>query len=45
LSGQFTEIGRVVAGLDVLDEIARAMPRDPTAPKPDVLESVVITEK
>lgn len=45
LNGQFTEIGRVVKGLDVLDEIVRAMPRDPTAPKPDVLESVAITEQ
>lgn len=45
LDGQFTEIGHVVKGLDVLDKIARAMPRDPTAPTPDVLESVAITEK
>ncbi len=45
LDGQFTQIGRVIEGMDVLDKLARAMPRDPTAPKPDVLQSVEITEK
>lgn len=45
LNGQFTEIGRVVEGLDVLDKVARTIPRDPTAPVPDVLESIQITEK
>ncbi len=45
LAGQFTQIGRVVEGLDVLDKLARAMPRDPTAPKPDVLQSVQIVKK
>jgi cyclophilin family peptidyl-prolyl cis-trans isomerase/protein-disulfide isomerase len=45
LSGQFTQVGRVVAGMDVLDKLARAMPRDPTAPQPDVLQSIQIVEK
>jgi cyclophilin family peptidyl-prolyl cis-trans isomerase/protein-disulfide isomerase len=45
LDGQFTQIGRVVEGMDVLDKLARAMPRDPTAPQPDVLESIQIVEK
>jgi len=45
LDGQFTQIGRVVSGMDVLDKLARAMPRDPTAPKPDVLQSVEVIEK
>ena len=45
LNGQFTEIGRVVEGMEILDGLARVMPRDPTAPQPDALESVTITEK
>ena len=45
LDGQFTQIGRVVEGMDVLGKLARAMPRDPTAPQPDVLESIQIVEK
>jgi cyclophilin family peptidyl-prolyl cis-trans isomerase/protein-disulfide isomerase len=45
LNGQFAQIGRVVKGLDVLDKLARAMPRDPTSPTPDVLESIKIVEK
>ena len=45
LSGQFTQIGRVLQGMDVLDKLARAVPRDPTAPKPDMLQSVQIIEK
>ena len=45
LAGQFSQIGRVVEGMDVLDMLARAMPRDPTAPKPDVLQSIQIVEK
>ena len=45
LDGQFTQIGRVIEGMDVLDKLARAVPRDPTAPKPDVLQSVQIVEK
>jgi len=45
LDGQFTQIGRVVEGLDVLDKLARATPSDPTAPKPDVLQSVEVIEK
>jgi cyclophilin family peptidyl-prolyl cis-trans isomerase/protein-disulfide isomerase len=45
LDGQFTQIGRVVEGMDVLDKLARAIPRDPTAPKPDMLQSIQIVEK
>ncbi len=45
LDGQFAQIGRVVEGMDVLSKLARAMPRDPTAPRPDVLQSVQITKK
>lgn len=45
LSGQFTQIGRVIQGMDVLDKLARAVPRDPTAPKPDLLQSIQIIEK
>ena len=45
LAGQFTQIGRVVEGMDVLDKLARVMPRDPSAPKPDVLQSIQIIEK
>lgn len=45
LAGQFTQIGRVVEGMDVLDKLARAVPNDPTAPQPDVLQSVQIVEK
>ncbi len=45
LNGQFTQIGRVVEGMEVLDALARAMPRDPTAPAPDVLQSITIVEK
>lgn len=45
LAGQFTQVGRVVEGLDILDKLARAMPRDPTAPKPDVVESIQIVKK
>ncbi|MEJ5309354.1 MAG: peptidylprolyl isomerase [Anaerolineae bacterium] len=45
LDGQFTQIGRVVEGMDVLNKLARVMPRDPAAPKPDVLQSVEVIEK
>jgi len=45
LDGQFTQIGRVVEGMDVLSKLARAMPRDPTAPKPDVIQSIEVVEK
>ncbi len=45
LVGKYPKIGRVVAGLDVLNKLAKAMPRDPTAPTPDVLESISIVEK
>lgn len=45
LNGQFTEIGRVVEGMEILDGIARVMPRDPTSPQPDKLQSVTIAEK
>lgn len=45
LAGQFSQIGRVVEGMDVLDKLARVMPGDPTAPQPDVLQSVQIVEK
>ncbi|HOU15912.1 MAG TPA: peptidylprolyl isomerase [Anaerolineae bacterium] len=45
LNGQFTQIGRVVEGMDVLDKLARAMPRDPTAPTPDKLKSIEIVKK
>ncbi len=45
LNGQFAEIGRVVKGLDVLDTLARTMPRDATAPAPDKLESIKIVQK
>lgn len=45
LDGQFTQIGRVVEGLDVLDKLARATPGDPAAPPPDVLQSVEVVEK
>jgi len=45
LAGQFAEIGRVVEGMEVLGRLARAMPRDPTAPKPDILQSVQIVQK
>ncbi|HQE91995.1 MAG TPA: peptidylprolyl isomerase [Anaerolineae bacterium] len=45
LSGQFARIGHVVKGLDVLDTLARATPRDTTAPTPDVLKSITIVQK
>jgi len=45
LNGQFTQIGRVVEGLDILNALARVMPRDPTSPTPDVLESIKIVQK
>ena len=45
LDGQFTQIGRVVKGMEVLDKLARATPGDPTAPTPDVLQSVEVVEK
>ena len=45
LDGQFTQIGRVVKGMEVLDKLARVMPGDPTASKPDVLQSVQVIEK
>jgi cyclophilin family peptidyl-prolyl cis-trans isomerase/protein-disulfide isomerase len=45
LDGQYAQIGRVVEGMDVLDKLARIMPGDPNAPKPDVLQSVEVVEK
>ena len=45
LAGQFTQIGRVTEGMDVLDKIARVMLGDASSPKPDVLQSVKIVEK
>lgn len=45
LNGQFTQIGRVVEGIDVLDKLTRTMPRDPTNATPDVLQSIQIVEK
>jgi len=45
LDNQFSLVGQVVDGLDVLDKLARVMVGDPTAPQPDVLESVEIINK
>ena len=45
LNGQFTQIGRVIEGMDVVEKLARVMPGDPTAPKPDVLQSIQVVEK
>ncbi|MBN2393063.1 MAG: peptidylprolyl isomerase [Anaerolineae bacterium] len=45
LNGQYTQIGRVVEGMDILDKLARVMPGDPSAPQPDMLESIQIVEK
>ena len=45
LTGQFSLIGQVVEGLDVLDALARRAVGDPSAPTADVLETVEIIEK
>ncbi len=45
LSGQFSLIGQVVEGLDVLDALARRAVGDSSAPAADVLETVEIIEK
>ncbi len=42
LSGQFARIGEVVEGTEILENLARVVVGDPTAPDPDVLESVTI---
>ena len=42
LSGQFSLIGQVVEGLDVLDALARRVVGDPSAPVADVVESIEI---
>ena len=45
LTGQFSLIGQVVEGLEVLDTLARRAMGDPSAPTADVLETVEIIEK
>ncbi len=42
LNGQFAKIGEVVEGAEILDDLARVQVGDPTAPDPDVLDSVTI---
>lgn len=45
LNGQYTVVGKVTEGLDVLDAIKRGHPRSgAVSGKPDVMTSVVVTE-
>lgn len=45
LNGQYTVVGRVTEGLDVLDAIKRGNPRTGAVTgRPDVMKSVVVTE-
>jgi len=44
LDGQFALIGQVTEGLDVLGELSRVVVGDPSAPTPDVLQSVEIVQ-
>ncbi|MCU0519114.1 MAG: peptidylprolyl isomerase [Anaerolineae bacterium] len=45
LTGQFSLIGQVVEGLEVLDSLARRAVGDPAAPVADVLETIEIIAK
>jgi cyclophilin family peptidyl-prolyl cis-trans isomerase len=45
LNGQFAKIGEVVEGAEILADLARVRVGDPTAPDPDVLESVTIEQQ
>ena len=45
LNGQFARIGEVVEGSEILGDLARVVVGDPTAPEPDVLESVTIEQQ
>jgi protein-disulfide isomerase/cyclophilin family peptidyl-prolyl cis-trans isomerase len=45
LNGQFARIGEVVEGAEILDDLARVVVGDPTAPEPDVVESIIIEQQ
>lgn len=44
LDGRYTVFGRVVEGMDVLQQLTARTPQQPDAPEPDVIESVTIEE-
>jgi cyclophilin family peptidyl-prolyl cis-trans isomerase len=44
LTGQFALIGQVTEGLEILDDFTRIVVGDPTAPEPDILQSIEITQ-
>lgn len=45
LTGQFSLIGQVIEGLEILDDFTRVVVGDPAAPEPDILKSIEITQK
>lgn len=45
LQPDFTAFGRVVAGMDVVNQITLRDPSKPNPPKPDVIKSITIVEK